>query len=111
MITPLVVERGAIELELDVVCDVEIEIAIEVVVGECRAYTPAIVIDFGERGDIGEATLALVAEQGVATPARNVEIVVPVEVVVGWRGPHAPSLQASAATCCCVGELPSIVAK
>ena len=111
MITPLVVERGPIEFELDVVCDVEIEVAVEVVVGECRADCPAIVIDFGERSDISEAAPAVVAEQGVTTPARDVEIVVPVEVIVGRRGPHAPSLQARAATCCCVGELPAIVAK
>src|SRR6266567_4650782 len=59
--------RQVFEIEIDVVNDVKVEIAVVVVIAECRAGSPtAFVPDTGFLGDIGEGSVAIVAVEHAA---------------------------------------------
>src|SRR5262249_38801171 len=71
------------EIELDVVADEEIKMAITVVIEEGAACAPTVrfVVDASLLRDVGEGAVAVVAEKNVVAP-ESAEEVVPVVVVV-----------------------------
>src|SRR5205085_10282674 len=76
------------ERPVDVARDEQVEGAVVVVVEEAGAGTPAAAADPGALRHVGEGAVAVVAIQRVAAVAGDVEVGVPVVVVIGRRHAH-----------------------
>jgi hypothetical protein len=98
----LVVLRGAVQgnrtsevgsrvlgIELQVVGDVEVEVAVALDVEEGATGTAAGIVDSGLARDIAEGPVPFVPEEDVRSPVRDVEIEVAVPVVVACGNPEA----------------------
>jgi hypothetical protein len=89
-------KRGGLDIEVDVVGDEEVEVAVTVVVKEGAAGVPASfgLEKAGLTGDIGEGAIAVVAVEDVLAVVGDKEVVEAVVVVVA----DAAALTPSAAT-------------
>ncbi len=81
--------RVAIEPELDVIGDVQVEVAVAVGVGPCGRRRPLVPIHTGKRRDVVERSIAVVPVQPVRAPIRDVDVGIPVVVVIRHRRPDA----------------------
>jgi hypothetical protein len=97
-----VLELGVVEVaavlreplgEVDVVHDVEVEVAVAVVVEEGRPAPPARVAHAGRRGDVGEVERSVVAQEDVGAEARDEEVEVAVTVVVARDRAERPAVE------------------
>src|SRR4051794_32217271 len=93
--------RGGGEVEVNVIGDEDIELAIAVVVDEGAAGAPLFAGSGGAGlfGDVAEGAMALVVEEVVFTVGRDVEIFVTVVVVVADAGSLTPGVEADAGFC------------
>ncbi len=85
--------RDRCEIEVDVVGDDEVELAVAVVVDEGAAGAPLLAgaCDSGLLGYLFEGAVALVVEETVLAVAGDVEVVEAVVVVVADAGSLAPA--------------------
>ena len=75
--------RQIVDVQVDVVRDIEIEVAVVVIVAEGRAGSPALgVSDAGFRGDVGERAVVVVAVESRTMKAGDVDVFPSVVVVV-----------------------------
>src|SRR5580704_10546558 len=74
----------ALEIEIDIVGNEEIKMAVAVVIDEGCAGTPARFLAYQSRGlrHVGESAVAVVAIEFVLSPIRNEEILEAVVVVI-----------------------------
>ena len=79
-----------IRIEIHVVRHVEIQIAVQIVVAEGGARTPSRVADSGEAGNVRKAAVPLVAVETVGAVVGDIQVHVPVVVVVGADTTHSP---------------------
>ena len=86
-------QRGGLEVEVDVVADEEVEVAVLVVVEEGAAGVPAqaVLEEAGLFGDVGEGAVAVVAVEGVLAVVADEEVVPAVVVVVADAAGLAPA--------------------
>ena len=80
--------RQIVEMEVDVICDHQVDISIAVVVAEGCAGRPAAIGDAGFGGDVSECAVAVVVIENVAAEASYVEIWPAIIVVVADRAAH-----------------------
>ena len=90
--------------EVDILADVEVQVPIAVIVEKDRARAPAGIADARGGGDITKRPISVVAQQHLSVKARQVEIDVPVRVVVSRRHAHAVVVEPRAARLRHVGE-------
>ena len=87
-------QRGGLDVEVDVVGDEEIEVAVLVVVEKGAAGVPAqswFCGQAGLRGDVGEGAVAVVAVEDVLAVVADEEIVPAIVVVVADAAALAPA--------------------
>ncbi len=103
-------KRG-VGIDVEVVADEEVEVAVAVVVEERGARTPARRAQAGRRGHVGEGAVAVVVVEALAVEAGDVEVGPAVVVVIADGQAHAAHRSAQACARCHVGERPvSVVA-
>ena len=80
-------------IELDVIADEEIEMAVAIVVEEGAAGAPAhaFVVNAGLASDVGECAVAVVVKQNVVSPEAAEQIVPAVVVVVADANAGLPA--------------------
>ncbi len=102
--------RQVIEIEIHVVGDVEIEIAIVVVVAEGSAGSPASrIADASLGGHIGEGPVAIVVIQHGAVEIRDVQVFFSIVVVVAYRGSESPAAVADSGLSRHIGECAVVI--
>ena len=79
-------------IEVDVVADEKIEIAVEVEVGERGAGSPTVIVNARSRGDVLEGSVALVAQQDIGAEARDKDVVETVGVDIADSNAEAPTV-------------------
>ena len=86
------VRRRALDVELEIVGDIEVEIAVAVEVAEGGCRTPGRPADARRLGHLLEAP-AKVSQEGVASVARDIDVIEAVGVEVPHRNPDPPALE------------------
>ena len=81
-------EEVVLSAPFDVVCDVEVEVPIFVVIEPGAACAEAGVMDTGWLCDVNESTIAAVLEESVRFKATDIDVWVAVVVVIGDSGTH-----------------------
>ena len=87
---PLALRGQVLRPRVEVVCDVQVEAPVGVVVPEGRRRAPARVSEAGLRGHVRERPVAVVAVEGVGPEVGQVQVDEAVVVHVGGAHPHAP---------------------
>ena len=80
-----------IDIKVDVIRHVEVEVAVVVVVAPRGTRTPAVIVEAGQRGMVGEGAVASVLIEAVGTVVGDIEVWVAVVVVVGGYRAHTPA--------------------
>ena len=97
--------RQVVQVEVDIVGDEEVGVAVAVVVAEDGAGGPAFVdVEAGRFGDVGEGAVAVVAIEDDAAEAGDDEVGAAVVVEVADGGAHGPAGIADAGFVGDVGE-------
>jgi hypothetical protein len=84
------IERGIGGVELQVVGDIEIEVAVEIQIPERRPHAPARIGDAGRLADVGEAPAAVVAKQLIVAEPGQQQVLVAVAIDIAERHAAAP---------------------
>src|SRR5688572_33482536 len=83
--------RQVVDVEIDVGCDEEIEIAVMIVIDKEVPSGPARVVYSSCVGNVSERTVAVVLQQMIRAEAGDVKIFEAVVIVIAGRGAHAPT--------------------
>ena len=78
-------------VKVNVISQVKVQVAVEVVVAKGRSRAPAAKVDAPLGRHIHERAVALVFVQGVGAKVGQVQVGPAIPVVVGRRNPHAPA--------------------
>ena len=99
-------QRSGLYIEVDVVADEEVEVAVFVVVEKCAAGVPAqaILEQASLLGYVGKSAVAVVAEERILAVVADEEIVPAVVVVVAHAAGLAPAAAGEAGLECDVGK-------
>ena len=75
--------------EVDVVDNIEIQVAVVVDIGPRRRGAPSLVAHSSLSGDVAEGSITVVAIQSIGSEVGDVQIGKAVVVIVGSCGPHS----------------------